>query len=278
MQVLLIYVSTKISKPVSIALSAVSSLGVMFTIAMSRNIIIGQSDPISADLVNFANRFESQRMIIRNKENYNRSTEDMYRSKDGQLYGKYKEVRNRLDYSFHSIYSKDRVYFQDRLIDSFLGDKVVNTTDNNSCSFPAKPWIVFTAGAMGAGKSHTIKELDQRGYFPLQSFVTVDPDQIRHNLPEFDNFALYNPDNAGYLTRKECGMISEIIIELALDRGQNVLVDGTLRDADWYLGFFQNIRNSHPNTRIAILHVTAPRESVMENALVSNPVYYNFCL
>jgi hypothetical protein len=64
-------------------------------------------------------------------------------------------------------------------------------------------------------------------------------------------------------------MIAEIIIDLALECGQNGLVDGTLRDAQWYRRFFHSLRRSHPNIRIAILHVTAPRESIFEHATVS---------
>ncbi len=36
-----------------------------------------------------------------------------------------------------------------------------------------KQWVVFTAGPMGAGKSHCLKWLARRGFFPLDDFVLV---------------------------------------------------------------------------------------------------------
>lgn len=50
---------------------------------------------------------------------------------------------------------------------------------------------------------------------------------------------------------------------------KQVLVDGSLRDADWYMEYFQQLRNDFPFLRIAILHITAPKEIVLERAAVS---------
>lgn len=48
-----------------------------------------------------------------------------------------------------------------------------------------------------------------------------------------------------------------------------MLVDGSLRDADWYEGYFESLRRSFKNLKIAILHITAPREAIFERARVS---------
>jgi hypothetical protein len=118
-------------------------------------------------------------------------------------------------------------------------------------------------------KTHVVKELDRSGFFPLHSFVSVDPDYIRHTfLPEFDWYVQQCPELAGERTRKETGMIAEILAQAALQKGQNVLVDGTLRDAEWYREYFQDLRVQHPNIKIAILHIVAPRETVFERAEV----------
>jgi hypothetical protein len=114
-----------------------------------------------------------------------------------------------------------------------------------------------------------VKELNHSGFFPLHSFVSVDPDYIRHTfLPEFDWYVQQCPELAGERTRKETGMIAEILAQAALQKGQNVLVDGTLRDAEWYRQYFQDLRVQHPNIKIAILHIVAPRETVFERAEV----------
>jgi dephospho-CoA kinase len=51
-----------------------------------------------------------------------------------------------------------------------------------------------------------------------------------------------------------------------LQEGKNVLVDGSLRDAKWYLKYFENLRERFPTLKIAILHVMASRETVLERA------------
>jgi len=48
-----------------------------------------------------------------------------------------------------------------------------------------------------------------------------------------------------------------------------VLVDGSLRDYEWYKGYFKKLRHDFPFLRIAILHITAPKEAVLERAAVS---------
>lgn len=192
---------------------------------------------------------------------WTRSTEENYQSGDGRNYGRFAAIRDHLDKRYHSTYTKSRQLFQDAIIESLL-------SANQTSRCQTEPWIVFTAGSMGSGKSHTLKELGRTGRFPLHSFVTVDPDQIRHRLPEFDEYARRNAEEAGFLTRKECGMMSEIMTIAALQRGQNVIVDGTLRDAAWYENYFRELRQANPNLRIAIIHVTAPRQVVFARALV----------
>jgi hypothetical protein len=68
------------------------------------------------------------------------------------------------------------------------------------------------------------------------------------------------------LTRKEAGYIAEILTLAGLQAGKNVMVDGSLRHADWYVVFIQRLRKEFRNLRIAIIHVNAPREAVFQRA------------
>lgn len=220
---------------------------------------------------------QQQQLLLLSKDyreisyDWKRSTEENYRAHYGtKSYGKFASIRDGLDSEFHSVYSKRRQLFQDTIIESMLRKTHVHDVENGrNCSKPHNPWIVFTAGAMGAGKSHTIRLLDEKKRFPLHSFVSVDPDQIRHHLPEFDVYATKQPQKAGELTRKECGMMSEVLTKAALQHGHNVLVDGSLRNATWYHQYFQELKQTYPHLRIGIIHVTAPREEVFARALVS---------
>ena len=195
-----------------------------------------------------------------------RPTEDMYRAAHQEHYGKYASLRSKLDYAYHSNYNVDRQHFQDSIMDDILNSTWIMDENGHVCQKPTSPWIVFTAGAMGAGKSWSVRQLAQHGYFPLESFVTVDPDEIRRHLPEFDYLIKNHPDHAGEWTRKEAGFVAELLTQVSLEQGRNVLVDGSLRDAAWYRYYFQQLRESHPRLQIAILHVTAPRDLVMKRA------------
>lgn len=199
---------------------------------------------------------------------WSKSTEDNYRSNNNSdSCGRFKTIRDKIDYAYHAKYTCARQLVQDIIISSMLNETVIDDQETGrSCNAPTEPWVIFTAGVMGAGKTHTIRRLDEQGIFPLKSFVSVDPDEMRRHLPEFALYVDKSPETAGELTRKEAGMMSEILTEAALERGQNVLVDGSLRDAAWYQNYFAVLRRSFPNIRIGIIHVTAPTEAIFQRA------------
>ena len=121
--------------------------------------------------------------------------------------GKYKALRTRLDSNFHATYSYQRQEFQDRIIDYYVNlNSAWNrprwqhsaTTRSTPPSPPPSthtntntnpPFVLFTAGAMGAGKSHTLRWLARtRPEFPLAGAVFVDIDRVREHFPEMDEY------------------------------------------------------------------------------------------
>jgi hypothetical protein len=184
--------------------------------------------------------------------------------------GKYSHIRKTLDYKYHANYTFERQHLQDAIISDMLDEAIILDVDGNIGTVPTKPWIVFTAGAMGAGKGHTMNVLVEMGRFPLKAFVSVDPDEVRRLLPEYHMYINENPELAGELTRKEAGYIAEILTLAALQAGKNVLQDGSLRDSDWYKIYFERLKKEFPSVRQAIIHVTAPREAVFRRASVSH--------
>ena len=217
--------------------------------------------------------------------NWNESTEYNYSvggvgtSSCATSTGKYKHIRDRLDYSYHKMYSQSRQLLQDRIIDSVLS---ITTTSVSTSSSVSSPWIIFTAGVMGAGKTHSIRRLREEGKLTflhtnnendkqLPQLLTVDPDCIRHLLPEFDVYVKRCPEKAGTYTQKEAGLIAEIATKVALSKGHNVVVDGSLRNSEWYINYFQHLRQQHSTMnkenmllRIAIIHVTAPFPTILK--------------
>lgn len=141
---------------------------------------------------------------------YSLSTEVNYHSKDAKFVGKYQKERALLDYSYHLMYSEERQLFHDTLIDKFHKTRVHDAKHDWYCESPLENWIVFTAGVMGAGKGHTMTWLNKEKLFPMGAFVHVDPDAIRHLLPEFEIYNHHDMSQSGYLTQKEVGYISEV--------------------------------------------------------------------
>ena len=80
-----------------------------------------------------------------------KSTEENYKSEDMTFYGLYANIRERLDHSYHSNYTKERQFLQDSIIDDVLRNVKLEDINGDTCTTPTEPFIVFTAGAMGSG-------------------------------------------------------------------------------------------------------------------------------
>jgi hypothetical protein len=197
------------------------------------------------------------------------STEENYQSSSMFFYGPYAHIRERLDYSYHKNYKRERQMLQDAIINEIMNKaKVVDANSGEVCTTPTEPFLVFTAGAMGAGKSFTLNKLHEKERFPLSAFVVVDPDEIRQSFPEYSLYVSQNPLKAGEMTRKEAGYIVEILTLAALQAGKNALVDGSLRDWEWYSSYFDRLRKEYPTLKIALLHIVAPKEAIFARAKV----------
>jgi len=127
-------------------------------------------------------------------------------------------------------------------------------------------WIIFTCGAMGAGKGYAMSWLSQHGLFELENLVHIDMDYFRRKMPEWEKYKDCVGEQAGSMSQKEAGFIQEIAQEAALQRNKNVWVDGSLGDWRWYTEVFKDIKTRFPNYRIAIFHVYCSQEQVLERA------------
>merc|ERR1719203_109666 len=197
----------------------------------------------------------------------NLSTQENYGMEGKDFHGRFGEIRAGLDFEYHGNYIKSRQEFQDKIVEKLLdGTTIHDSISGRVCKTPTAPWIVFTAGVMGAGKSHTMNQMNSKGLFPYKSYVVVDPDEIRSHFPEYHSYASECPKRAGELTHREAGYVTEIVTAAAVQKGYNVLVDGSLWDYKWYQKYFESLRKEYPILRLAILHITAPREAVFARA------------
>ena len=167
---------------------------------------------------------------------WRRSTSENHRNPAAPLRSEFAASRARLDYSWHVRYSLRRQEQQDAIIRRMLRDGTVGCAEHatpagrgvlqvlsrwqqqrrGAVGAPAQPWAIFTAGCMGAGKTHVMELLDENGdaalyrllsallsplfalsslrsahsyplppgLLPLSSFVRIDVDRIRAALPE----------------------------------------------------------------------------------------------
>ncbi|KAL3911083.1 MAG: hypothetical protein SGARI_001815 [Bacillariaceae sp.] len=151
------------------------------------------------------------------------STEDYHTEYDREaVYGPFAHLRrlllNDLEGSCsYQNYTLQRQWLQDAIIEDFLD----NVEDDSLCITPTEPWLIFTVGARGAGKNHTLHELVQTGKLPILSFVHVDPDSLRRRLPEFEAYAKCSPDLVNNLMRKESSFLAELLLLAALQNGRN---------------------------------------------------------
>lgn len=168
------------------------------------------------------------------------------------FHGDYVDVREARDYEYHNNYTEKRQLWQDTVIKT-----AVTRTDPQ----PA-PWIVYTCGPAGAGKGFALSWMSQHGYFPLEYIVHIDSDSFKQVMPEWDEYVRRDRDGGASLMHQESGYLQEIAQEVAMRSQQNVWVDGTLKDGEYYAKVLREVRRNYPQYKIAIFEVTASEATV----------------
>jgi len=176
------------------------------------------------------------------------------------FFGRFKQIRERLDYSYHSFYSPERQFVQDEIILSFLSKGRPSVED---------PWAIFTGGVMGCGKSFVMEQLQCKGLLSVDDFVYVDPDALRECLPEYAAYLQEDAETAGSATQKEAGFMAEILTLAALECGMSIIVDGSLKDSIFYECHFRQLKRECPKLCLAIFLISAPLEDIYERVRVS---------
>lgn len=170
------------------------------------------------------------------------------------FYGRYKYIRECLDYTFHKIYDRERQLFQDRIIQSEIcfhnGSSVKN------------PKLYLTAGAMGSGKTHSIKKLLGKS-FP--QYVLADVDRIKNHFPEART---WDPYTVGQALHSEACTIHEILFREAIYEKKHVIIDSSLRNGEFFRDLLIKWKSSSflYEYEITIVHVIASLETCLRRA------------
>lgn len=211
---------------------------------------------LSSIMSSYAPCAESRQFCVPPHYDYSQPTSVNYGAPEGDPDAAFEPenaaVRELRDYSYHARYKRARQRWQDAVMRG-----VVMRTDPQP-----RPWLVFTCGPMGAGKGYALSWMSERGHFPLESIVHIDPDHFRQLMPEWPAYAKRDPTTAGSHTHAEACYLQELATECAMRGLQHVWVDGSLRDGDWFSRVLDDVRARHPLYRIAIIHVYAS-ESVV---------------
>lgn len=194
------------------------------------------------------------------------STDVLHQNKDTEnFYGPYAKYRQKMDRKYFKNYKKERQHFQDELITRYINSsiKVITHTGPNTIgpnTTGTNPWIFFTCGPFGSGKSHTLKYLDKIGVINLNEYVHIDPDRIKYDLPEAKKYIESEPEMAGTLLHMESTYISLLIQYILFDMNFPMIVDGSLRNHVWNTTYINWIYKTYPQYRIGIIKVETDPE------------------
>jgi hypothetical protein len=192
---------------------------------------------------------------------FHKSTRDNYTDPSATQFGDFADVRRDLDSQWHGCYCLSRQLLQDGLVKEALG---LNRGSQLNFQEHAHPLIVYTGGAMGAGKGYTMAWMSRNGIVSVPNLRHIDPDVFRRRLPEWKYYVKLNQATAGSLTHLESSMIAEIAQAVALQKNMNIWIDGSLSDYDWFVTQLRRIRHLFPQYRIAVVHVAASERVIMQ--------------
>mmetsp|Transcript_105523 Transcript_105523/g.305199 ORF Transcript_105523/g.305199 Transcript_105523/m.305199 type:complete len:592 (+) Transcript_105523:154-1929(+) len=192
--------------------------------------------------------------LIPETYDYTKSTNDNYKTDVAEYIGEFADIRRERDYGYHVHYVKTRQAWQDAAIKSVIGRTIKQ----------AAPWLVYTCGPMGVGKGFALDWMSRQGFFPLERIVHIDPDGFKLMMPEWRGYVARSDDQAGTMCHMESCFMMEVAQEAAMQLRQNIWVDGSLRNADFYASQFENLRKRFPHYKIAIFYIAAPEPTIRE--------------
>jgi hypothetical protein len=128
---------------------------------------------------------------------------------------------------------------------------------------PEGPQALFSGGGYAAGKGSVLKILGARGDLPPDSF-TLDPDQIKAELPEFQAMIGSDPE-ANMHVYQEAWAIAQEVQARAQERKLNIVVDGISNTSPEEMGQRAKSFTDRGYTTRAV-YVDIPTEEAMKRA------------
>lgn len=121
-----------------------------------------------------------------------------------------------------------------------------------------KPTAIVMMGGGGAGKGSVKKAL----YGDLPDFVNVDPDEVKKEIPEYQEAMglsqidgkQVTAEDAAFMAHEESSDVSEEIRQRAMENRQNVVLDGTGKNADKYIDKVNKLKKAGYHVQLLYAH------------------------
>eukprot|EP00450_Noctiluca_scintillans_P037504 CAMPEP_0194546380 /NCGR_PEP_ID=MMETSP0253-20130528/90575_1 /TAXON_ID=2966 /ORGANISM="Noctiluca scintillans" /LENGTH=557 /DNA_ID=CAMNT_0039393463 /DNA_START=162 /DNA_END=1832 /DNA_ORIENTATION=+ len=195
--------------------------------------------------------------IVPPEYNWHRTTQQNYEAAWSPALGDFAAARALIDTRYHGSYTEERSRFQDALLRRLLGTPARSQKS---------PVLLFTAGAMGVGKTAVVRWMHEQKVLNCEDFVLIDPDKIAQMLPEWHGYQKRDPDSASLSVRLEAGLLTELSLVTALQQRRNILVDSSLRHGAWYARVLERLRKEVPDITIVLLYVHAEQQTIYNRA------------
>lgn len=192
------------------------------------------------------------------RENYASSTPGVHTAP-------FASTRQAMDDEWHGPgYTLDRQAVQDAIVKAVLDE-----TEDAPREAGSRPWIILSGGVMGVGKTRSLRWLSSMGIADLSNTVLTDADRIKWRLPEIADYVRRDADSAATRTHEESAYIVEIIRQEAILSGRSVVIDGSMRHAEWWAEWIDRQRatgGAAEGYRFALWHFVAPPSKIYERA------------
>lgn len=118
----------------------------------------------------------------------------------------------------------------------------------NECGVPEKgkkPVAILMGGGSASGKSTMRsavieKQLAEQGI----KAGTVDADEIKNEIPEFDSLKRTHPDKAAGLVHEESSEVGNLMLDKIIDGGRNFIYDGTMKSHSRYTTLVSKLKKA----------------------------------
>jgi fido (protein-threonine AMPylation protein)/predicted kinase len=146
-----------------------------------------------------------------------------------------------------------------------------------------QPLVVFLGGGSASGKTSISQMMIQSFKDSNEHVLLIDSDKIKTMLPEYEQLVKRDPENMARQLHDESSDIATQMYKEALDRNLNIILDGTMKNAEKYERFIQAARSHdysvsaviadvpleeayrRADIRFEIEHRRVPREVIQES-------------